>query len=242
MFAGVLDKLYFFNEMFGRLSEEGSLVYLTDGGHVENLGIYELLRRRCRLIIAVDAEADPEMSFGALVKLERYARIDLGVRIDLPWAAIRDSTRLASKEIAETGGLPPDQARHGPHVALGSIYYPWGKNDRDEDEHTGVLLYVKSSLSGDESDYIIDYKRRYPDFPHETTADQLFSEEQFEVYRALGFHALYQALRLRDVVSMRPVPAKFQGEQTTDPVEARLRTALGLPLKPAQETGGGMSH
>ena len=72
------------------MRENSETIYLTDGGHIENLGIYELLRRRCRLIIAVDAEADPEMSFRSLVALQRYARIDLGVLIYLPWAEIRD--------------------------------------------------------------------------------------------------------------------------------------------------------
>src|SRR5262249_42521090 len=152
------------------------------GGHIENLGIYELLRRRCQLIVAIDAEADPEMSFGSLVTLQRYARIDLGIIINLPWAEIRNGTRSASAEIAKSGGLPPHAAPHGPHCAVGEILYPHGGK--------GILIYVKSSLSGDENDYIVDYKRRFPRYPHETTADQLFSEEQFEVYRALGFHAV----------------------------------------------------
>src|SRR5205807_7962349 len=55
----------------------------------------------------------------------------------------------------------------------------------------GVLVYVKASLTGDEKDYVLDYKRRNPAFPHETTGDQFFSEEQFEAYRALGFHIAY---------------------------------------------------
>src|SRR6266542_1203738 len=69
----------------------------------------------------------------------------------------------------------------GPHCAVGRILYPEGPD--------GVLLYIKSSLTGDEDDYILDYKDRNPRFPHETTNDQFFTEEQFEVYRALGFHA-----------------------------------------------------
>jgi hypothetical protein len=79
---------YFLAELFGLLNESRKSVYLTDGGHIENLGIYELLRRRCRVIIAVDAEADSQMAFGSFNTLERYALIDLGVRIDLPWEKI----------------------------------------------------------------------------------------------------------------------------------------------------------
>jgi hypothetical protein len=128
----LLDRLYFVKEALGLLTEDSETVYLTDGGHIENLGLYELLRRRCKLIIAVDAEADPEMSFGSLVKLERYARIDFGLRIDLPWAAIRDATRQASADIAMSGGPPHKEAAHGPHCALGTIYYP-----RKQGEETG---------------------------------------------------------------------------------------------------------
>src|SRR5262249_10699423 len=83
-FASVFDQFYFVQELLGLMRESSDMIYLTDGGHIENLGIYELLRRRCQLIIAVDAEADPEMSFRSLVALQRYARIDLGVLIDLP--------------------------------------------------------------------------------------------------------------------------------------------------------------
>jgi hypothetical protein len=67
-----------------------------------------------------------------------------------------------------------------PHCAVGEIRY--GGKD------TGILLYVKASLTGDEDDYILDYKRRHSAFPHETTGDQFFGEEQLEAYRALGFH------------------------------------------------------
>jgi hypothetical protein len=203
-FSGLRDQLYFLREMLAGMREDSEIIYLTDGGHIENLGIYELLRRRCQLIVAIDAEADPEMSFGSLITLQRYARIDLGIIINLPWATIRDGTRSASAEIAKSGGLPPHAAPHGPHCAVGEIQYPHGRK--------GILIYVKSSLSGDENDCIVDYKRRFPSYPHETTADQLFSEEQFEAYRALGFHAVNELFSGSDQVGMRPKPARWQGD------------------------------
>jgi hypothetical protein len=214
----VLDQFYFLQELLGLMRENSETIYLTDGGHIENLGIYELLRRRCRLIIAVDAEGDPEMSFRSLVALQRYARIDLGVLIYLPWAEIRDGTRAASEEIAKTGGLPPHAAPHGPHCAIGEITYPQNQK--------GILLYVKSSITGDENDYIVDYKRRFPSYPHETTADQLFSEEQFEVYRALGFHAVNEVFLGNDEVGMRPEPARWQGVALNDPLVKTVKDLL----------------
>ncbi len=219
----LFDRLYFFKELLGLLSEDSETIYLTDGGHLENLALYELLRRRCKLIIAIDGEADPDMSFGSLVTLERYARIDFGVRIDLPWAALRDISREASAEVLKSGGLPPNKAPHGPHCALGTIYYPQKAGETDDSDSTGILFYIKSSFTGDENDYVVDYKRRNPDFPHETTLDQLFSEEQFEAYRALGFHAVNSAFKLVDKVSMNPDPLVWAGPTSTIPLEKRMR-------------------
>jgi Patatin-like phospholipase len=157
-------------------------LFLTDGGHIENLGIYELLRRRCSLIVAVDAEADPGYTSSSLVQLQRFARIDLGTRLVMNWQPIGDRSRVVSQDVA-SGERDPSP---GPHVALGLIDYPplssGGARQR------GVLVYVKSSMSGDENDYVVAYKARNPAFPQESTMEQLFSEEQFEAYRALGEH------------------------------------------------------
>ncbi len=177
--------VFLFREMFSQLDENSSVIYLTDGGHLENLGIYSLMKRKCKIIIAIDGEADRQMSFPSLLALERYARIDLGATMRLPWEPIRDHAHKIDEafERAETDGTPiPCEV--GPHCAAAEI-----KFSRNEDE-TALLLYVKASVSGDEEDYILDYKRRHPAFPHETTNDQFFSEEQLEVYRALGFHIM----------------------------------------------------
>jgi hypothetical protein len=179
-YRNIFANYYFLAELFGRLSEKWKSVYLTDGGHIENLGIYELLRRRCRVIIAIDAEADAQMAFGSFNTLERYALIDMGIRIDLPWDDIRVASLKTGKDIDEKGDAPK---LHGPHCAIGEITYPDGQK--------GSLIYIKASLTGDENDYVFDYKRRNSDFPQETTLDQWFTEEQFEAYRALGFHSTH---------------------------------------------------
>jgi hypothetical protein len=178
---------YFLLELFGRLNERRKSVYLTDGGHIENLGIYELLKRRCGVIIAIDAEADPEMAFGSFNTLVRYARIDLGLEIDLPWQQITDVNRDISNAMDDHGDCPKLK---GPHCAIGEISYPSGRK--------GILIYIKSSLTGDENDYVFHYRKRYSRFPHETTVDQMFSEEQFEAYRALGYHAAFGLFDRRD--------------------------------------------
>ncbi len=191
---------YFLAEAFFTTRETFKYVFLSDGGHIDNLGVYELLRRRAAVIIVVDGEADGEMDFPSLVQLQRLARIDLGVRIRLPWGEIKRHTRQASDEIAAEQGRTQNP---GPHAAIGIIEYPGETPDQSE---LGVLIYLKASLTGDENDYVTDYKKRNPDFPHETTLNQFFSEEQFEVYRALGFHIANRLFTGKDCASVEADP------------------------------------
>ena len=209
--------LFLWSEMTGRLYENSDEIYLTDGGHIENLGIFELLRRRCRIILCVDAEADPEMHFMSFVTLQRYARIDLGVRIDLPWQRIRSTTLAAMNPIRDSknGGSQPS---HGPHVAIGTIDYGMGEK--------GYLVYIKSSLTGDENDYVRDYARRYRQFPHESTGDQFFSEEQFEVYRALAFHAVHKLLDGSDAVEVAGLAEPVNFRESDHKAVKAVRDAL----------------
>jgi hypothetical protein len=178
--------------------KNGGFVFLTDGGHIDNLGIYELFRRRCRLIIAIDAEADPDLDASSLVQVTRFARIDMNVIIRMNWKPIGTRTRTIAEQIRKNDLT----AENGPHVAVGLVDYPpaSGRSEREK----GVLIYIKASLSGDENDYVTAYKATHLAFPHETTADQLFSEEQFEVYRALGEHIARRFLDGRDPVAMFP--------------------------------------
>ena len=215
LYYHILGKFFLLLEMFNLLDEKSAFVFLSDGGHIENLGIYQLLKRGCRLIIAIDAEADPSISCPSLLKLERYARIDLGVRIILPWEEIAARNRAVN---ADVGASPPRQParQHGPHCALGRIVYGDGTR--------GLLLYVKSSLSGDEKDYVLDYKKRNPDFPHENTGDQFFTEEQFEVYRSLGYHMVDGFFSNADTVSW--LNAGQWQWPSLDAAKAEVRRAL----------------
>jgi hypothetical protein len=216
----LFGKFYLLLEMLNQLDEKSSQVYLSDGGHIENLGVYELLKRGCQLIVVIDAEADPAMSFGSLLKLERYARIDLGVRISLPWEAITQVTQDVAAELAN--GFPA--RRSGPHCAVGRIDYENGAQ--------GIMIYFKSSLTGDEKDYILDYKRRSAAFPHETTGDQFFTEEQFEAYRALGFHMVDGFFGGNDTFSFLTGPGGFQTAADAKVAVDTLLQAMDAPPPP----------
>jgi hypothetical protein len=155
---------YFLKELFNKGDENDRLLNLSDGGHHENLGLYELLKRRCRVIIASDLGADPGFNFGDLANLLRKVRIDLGIQIDIDLEEIRQN---------------PESKNTKKHFVIGTIEYP--------DKPAGLLIYIKSSIVGNEPEDLLAYRRKNPTFPDETTADQFFDEAQFESYRELGY-------------------------------------------------------
>jgi predicted acylesterase/phospholipase RssA len=161
--------LYLFNELLGRTNEDSSYVYLSDGGHFENLGIYELVRRRCRFIVACDVGEDRELKFGDLGNAIEKCRTDLGVDIEIDIEPIRRQQNAGKSKW---------------HCAIGTIHY----ERLDPGLDRGTLVYMKASLTGDEPTDVQRYADHSPAFPHQTTADQWFNESQFESYRALGSH------------------------------------------------------
>jgi hypothetical protein len=166
-------------ELFGSTDDTSRYVYLSDGGHFENLGVYELVRRRCRFILASDAGADPESTFQDLGNAIRKCCTDFGIEIEI------DTARL----------LHEAQNRRSPwHCAVGAIRY----DKVDPGAAPGVLLYIKASLTGDESRDVLTYGVDRPTFPHESTADQWFGESQFESYRKLGQHVALKVLSRAD--------------------------------------------
>jgi hypothetical protein len=157
-------------EMISCLHERSSWVNLSDGGHIENLATVELLRRRCHTIIVGDGEADPAHAFNGVGNLIQMARVELGITIELAL----DSLRLGNKTRTSAA-----------HWAIGRIHYP--ARDGMESE-IGYLIYLKSSVTGDEPEDVLQYRCEHPAFPHEPTSDQFFAISQFEAYRTLGMH------------------------------------------------------
>lgn len=155
---------YLVAELLGGANDKSRFVMISDGGHFENLAAYELIRRRCRLVIVSDAECDVDMTFAGLGTLIRMCAVDCGVRITIDVAPIRPAAP----------GAPSAQ-----RWAIGSIDYRDGGPE-------GVLVYLKAAMCGDEDTAVQQYKSSHPSFPHESTGDQFYGEDQFESYRRLG--------------------------------------------------------
>jgi len=163
-------------ETFGLTDSCHPYVYLSDGGHFENLGLYEMVLRRCHCILVVDAGCDPHLTFEDLGNAIRKIRIDLHIDIEL------NLDQIKRAEGAKTSNR---------HHAIGMIRY----DKVDANATAGTLIYLKPSLTGNEPSDVQDYAARHSAFPHEPTADQFFDEAQFESYRRLGEHVAQEVLR-----------------------------------------------
>lgn len=167
---------YLLKELLANTRDTDEFVYVSDGGHFENLGIYELVRRRCRYIIASDAGCDPHYTFEDLGNAIRKCQIDLGIEISIDPAPIVPDPATGNSRF---------------HCMVGRIHY----EQRDPVATPGYLLYIKASLTGNEPTDIKQYRAEHGAFPHESTGDQWYSESQFESYRKLGEHVAGQALQ-----------------------------------------------
>jgi hypothetical protein len=158
-------------ELLGLTTDHNPYVYLSDGGHYENLGLWEMVARRCRFIVISDAGCDPEYSFGDLSNAVRRIRLDLGIPILFePLTQTREG-----------------QGRTNLHGAIGTIKYAAIDGAAAPD---GTILYLKATLSGDEPVDVRNFAAADPLFPHDSTSDQFFDEARFESYRALGYHTV----------------------------------------------------
>jgi hypothetical protein len=171
--------------------EDAAYVELSDGGHFDNLGLYELVRRRCRIIMCIDAEADGALSFASLNSVLQRVRVDFGVNIDMHHDLDLEALRFSK---SPRSGLVHKFATRG--FALGVIRYPPsdGSVRPGAGGPLGLLVYVKSTLTAGLPADVIGHARQDPSFPHRSTADQWFDETQFESYRELGYRLTGEAL------------------------------------------------
>jgi hypothetical protein len=180
-------------EAFGLTTDDRPYVYLSDGGHFENLGLYEMVRRRCRFIVVVDAGCDPSFAFEDLGNAVRKVYIDLGIRIRFD--------ALQSIKNRPKGEPTEQQRREIPYYTIGVVDYE-SADGAEEGCENGIILYIKPAYHGTEGAGIVSYATAHPTFPHETTTDQWFTESQFESYRSLGLEITNSILQ-----SNVPVPS-----------------------------------
>jgi hypothetical protein len=174
---------YLLKEVIGLYDQEDRYVYVTDGGHLDNLGLIELLRRRCKTILCFDASGGEPSFAGTLTEAIALAREKLGVLIDInteplaPASAITPTGRNERRN--ELSKRFSDSA-----VIVGKITYP------GDTEPTATLVFAKAVLVDDDDTPadVLTYANRVGRFPNDPTSDQFFDHAQFASYHALGAH------------------------------------------------------
>ena len=178
---------YFYRELLGVHPINASLVQVTDGGHYENLGLVEALRRRCRLIICIDGGGDAPPLLSGLADAIRLAQSELGVQIKLeeagpygvgklaPGSGHNDNKAFATLKKRLTGGC----------VARGQILYP-DASGLSAAQRIGTLIFAKAVVWQDCPDWLMTYAAANDEFPHDSTSNQWFNEGQFAAYTELG--------------------------------------------------------
>ena len=173
------------NETLGQTSEDKMYLNVTDGGHFENLAIYEMVRRRCQFIVVSDGAADAKFTFGEIANAIEKCKVDLGVEI-----RFRGKINIPSRNASE------EERKKGQRFAVADIIYP---ASRHTERRKGCLLYLRPTLLGNEPVNITHYAKANTAFPHQSTGDQFFDEKQFEAYRELGF------LTFEEIIANTPV-------------------------------------
>lgn len=197
--------------LLGRgLDERAAYVELTDGGHFDNTGLYELIRRRVEVIVLSEAGQDADYHLDDLANAIEKVRVDFGVHIRFEE---KDYDLDALRPVPATG-----LSERG--FAIGSIRYPKTRDPGAEPQYDeGTLIYLQTTPVKNMRPDTDAYRRQHPDFPHETTADQFFAEEQLEAYRELGLRIA------RDMLA-----AVKDGKASTSAALVRAHRALFEPV------------
>jgi hypothetical protein len=176
-------------EMLGwRMNEYQRHIRLSDGGHFENLGLYELIKRKCPYIIVSDAGADPKWTFRDLSRACELVRADFGAEVDIDIRCLRPNKKTKCSKVP---------------FARGTIDY--------RDGTSGVLFYLKTTMFKGLPVDIQGYKRAHDEFPDEATTNQFFREAQFEAYRELGFRIGKELLKSPTLGTIPSLGPKTQG-------------------------------
>ena len=169
------------------LNEKRSFLRLTDGGHFENLGVYELVRRGCRLIIVSDAGQDADFAFADLGTAIERVRVDFGVRIEFEQSELQQLvvTRDEEREVETFAnrGYAVGRIRYTHRLETDATH----DNQANRRELEGTIILIKTTLTDRAAVDVMAYHRSHIEFPDQSTSDQFFSERQFEAYRELGF-------------------------------------------------------
>lgn len=201
----------FFPGLVGAMHRsDSSFLELTDGGHFENLGLYELVRRKLELILIVDGEEDPNISLASLVSAAQRIEQDFGARIEMVLG--RGPERLVMYPGGNDNRVYPLDAHYAkaPYL-VGEVIYSDGSR--------GTLIYIKATFVREVDFSVAGYRAGNQAFPHQTTADQFFDPAQFDAYRYLGYESAKRMITNLELATRIAIPASIVERYRTNPEE-----------------------
>ncbi|MEA3076535.1 MAG: hypothetical protein QOF60_1443 [Actinomycetota bacterium] len=180
--------VWFLRELTNRYRFDRRYVYVSDGGHWDNLGLVELLRRGCTEIYCISGAGDGAVSFGTIGEAIALAREELGVEMGtLDPSPLRSATKAATP--APQRELRRNGAKDAPAVFAAASYVSTTFTyTRLPGQPTGTIYYVEADLTADMPFDVHTFAESATVFPDDSTGDQVFDHRQFESYRALGYH------------------------------------------------------
>ena len=181
---------YLVREVLGIHQFSDRMVQVTDGGHYDNLGLIELLRRRCRSIYCIDASGDSPPTATTLEQALTVARAELGVEIHFSETML-DLVPSSGPPLEPNDTFASLNARLAKDsVVVVDFTYPEesgvGDDPDDPDERKGILIFAKTVITADMEYDLLSYAARNAVFPRDSTGDQFFDDGKFCAYRALG--------------------------------------------------------
>jgi hypothetical protein len=194
---------YFGREILGVHRSTARMLLCTDGGHYDNLGLVELLRRKCAYIYCFDASGASPPLAGTLAEAITLAREELGVEILLnePYTLVAGG----GTAIDPQGPLATLNGRlSATSVITATIQYPKGEQGQPAD---GLLIFAQVNLTPDIPYEILDFTRPDPGFPNDGTADQWFDASRFDAYQRLGLYLGSEVAKTRGVLKWLNVKA-----------------------------------
>jgi hypothetical protein len=186
----------FVREMRGKHYLNARFIYVSDGGHYENLGLVELIRRRCTEVWCIDASGDPPGTAVSLAESLTIITSELGLDVDVDLSSFEvdtDASELNFPVIRRVWNQ-------------GSIRAQFGSGS-----YVCKVHIVKLGMDSETSSRIGALRRRYRKFPYDSTLNQLYTAERFDLYRDLGFDSTRRAIsaseqgscaKLRDIPSV----------------------------------------
>lgn len=218
-----------FREFRGRHYVSSRHVYVSDGGHYENLGIVELVRRGCTEIWALDASNDDRGSWRSLAESLNLVSSELGCTVEGDFegfAAVADAEDPTKRLVHATTtdvlvrGMQEKERPEGADPG----------SDPGLEAYSCVIHVVRLGMTARTSPVIRELGSRYKRFPYDSTLNQLYTAERFDLYRSLGYDSTRAAL---DAVVARSAAAakKAAPARKTAPARKAAPVRKATPAK-----------